>query len=349
MTAHRPETRRPTIYDVAKQAGVSPSLVSLVLQNPVRVSDKRREAVQAAIQELGYRPSRAATTLASSRTKSIGLVIDDYRNLWFVDLLRGMESALTDHGYHVMLADSRPGENRIKEAVDGLLAMHVDGLVIAAEPSASMLAGMGVPTVVAGWRDGVPSGADLITNDDDGGGAMAADHLLGLGHTRIGHLTGSGGAAAHRLAGFRDRLRGSGSEPLIVGEAGGTSEEDGYASASWLLDHHPDTTAIFAANDTMALGAFGAVKARGLAVPADISVIGYDNSTLAKSRYLQLTSVDNRSDLVGVDVAHALLARIRDASAGPQRKLIEPALVVRSTTAPPRSQGQQGSLYVKTS
>lgn len=333
MTLNRPKTRRPTIYDVARQAGVSPSLVSLVLQNPVRVSEKRREAVQAAISDLGYRPSRAATTLASSRTKSIGLVIDDYRNLWFVDLLRGMESALTEHGYQVMLADSRPGENRIKEAVDGLLAMHVDGLVIAAEPSASMLGGVGVPTVVAGWRDGVPAGADLITNDDDGGGAMAADHLLGLGHRRIGHLTGSGGAAAHRREGFRARLQESGAEQRIVGDAGGTSEEDGYASACWLLDNHPDTTAIFAANDTMALGAFGAIKARGLAVPADISVIGYDNSTLAKSRYLDLTSVDNRSDLVGVDVANALLSRIQEPALGPQRRLIEPALVVRGTTA----------------
>ncbi|MGK3954654.1 LacI family DNA-binding transcriptional regulator [Arthrobacter sp. R4] len=333
MTLNRPKARRPTIYDVARQAGVSPSLVSLVLQNPVRVSEKRREAVQAAISDLGYRPSRAATTLASSRTKSIGLVIDDYRNLWFVDLLRGMESALTEHGYQVMLADSRPGENRIKEAVDGLLAMHVDGLVIAAEPSPSMLGGVGVPTVVAGWRVGVPAGADLITNDDDGGGAMAADHLLGLGHRRIGHLTGSGGAAAHRREGFRARLQESGAEQRIVGDSGGTSEEDGYASACWLLDNHPDTTAIFAANDTMALGAFGAIKARGLAVPADISVIGYDNSTLAKSRYLDLTSVDNRSDLVGVDVANALLARIQEPAIGPQRRLIEPALVVRGTTA----------------
>ena len=220
MTLNRPKTRRPTIYDVARQAGVSPSLFSLVLQNPVRVSEKRREAVQAAISDLGYRPSRAATTLASSRTKSIGLVIDDYRNLWFVDLLRGMESALTEHGYQVMLADSRPGENRIREAVDGLLAMHVDGLVIAAEPSASMLGGVGVPTVVAGWRDGVPAGADLITNDDDGGGAMAADHLLGLGHRRIGHLTGLGGAAAHRREGFRARLQEAGAEQRIVGGCG---------------------------------------------------------------------------------------------------------------------------------
>ncbi|WP_442543421.1 LacI family DNA-binding transcriptional regulator [Arthrobacter sp. KN11-1C] len=332
MSATSPKTRRPTIYDVAKHAGVSPSLVSLVLQAPARVSDKRREAVQAAISELGYRPSRAATTLASNRTKSIGLVIDDYRNLWFVDLLRGMESVLSDLGYHVMLADSQPGENRIKEATDGLLAMHIDALVIAAEPSEPMLARTWVPTVVAGWRKGMPNGADLITNDDDGGGAMAASHLLGLGHTRIGHLSGSDGASAHRRAGFRRQIQAAGVE-LLIAESEGTSEEDGYAAASWLLDHHPDTTAIFAANDTMAVGAFAVLKARGLRVPGDISVIGYDNSPLAKSKYLDITSVDNRSDVVGTDAAHRLLARIEDPTLKPERTLIDPILVVRSTTA----------------
>ncbi|GAB2731942.1 LacI family DNA-binding transcriptional regulator [Arthrobacter bambusae] len=334
MSATSPKTRRPTIYDVAKLAGVSPSLVSLVLQSPERVSDKRRQAVQSAMSELGYRPSRAATTLASNRTKSIGLLIDDYRNLWFVDLLRGMESVLSELGYHVTLADSQPGENRIKEAADGLLAMHVDALVIAAEPSDSMLARTWVPTVVAGWRKGVPVGADLITNDDDGGGGVAADHLLGLGHTRIGHLSGSDGASAHRRAGFRRQIQAAGVE-LLIAESKGTSEEDGYAAASWLLDHHPDTTAIFAANDTMAVGAFAVLKARGLRVPGDISVIGYDNSPLAKSRYLDITSVDNRSDVVGINAAHRLLARIEDPAIKPERTLIDPVLVVRSTTARP--------------
>lgn len=333
MTVNTPRTRRPTIYDVAKSAGVSPSLVSLVLQNPSKVSDKRREAVLAAIAHLGYRPSRAATALASTQTKSIGLVIDDFRNPWFVDLLRGMESALSVHGYQVTVADARPGQNRIKETTDGVLALHVAGLVIAAEPSEPMLAGTWVPTVVAGWRNGVPAGADLITNDDDGGGRLAAGHLLELGHTRIGHLSGSDGAAAHRREGFRSRMVAAGLEVRISGESGGTSEEDGYASACWLLDHHPDTTAIFAANDTMAVGAFAAARARGRSVPEDLSVIGYDNSPLAKSRYLDITTVDNRSDVVGADSAQTLLARIQDPGLEPGRKLIDPVLVVRGTTA----------------
>jgi DNA-binding LacI/PurR family transcriptional regulator len=162
---------------------------------------------------------------------------------------------------------------------------------------------------------------------------MAAEHLLGLGHMRIGHLSGSGGAAAHRRDGFRSGIVEAGVDVLIAGESQGTSEEDGYAAACWLLDHHPDTTALFAANDTMALGALAAAKARGLSVPANLSVMGYDNSQLAKSRYLDLTSVDNRSNVVGSDVANTLLARIQDPTLEPRRKLIEPALIVRGTTA----------------
>jgi len=119
----------------------------------------------------------------------------------------------------------------------------------------------------------------------------------------------------------------------VIGESEGTSEEDGYGSACWLLDHHPGTTAIFAANDTMALGAFAAIKARGLSVPNEVSVIGYDNSPLAKSRFLDLTSIDNRSDVVGVDAARRLLARIDDPTLEPERKLIEPTLVLRGTTS----------------
>jgi DNA-binding LacI/PurR family transcriptional regulator len=333
MSATSPGSGRPTLYDVAKRAGVSPSLVSLVLRSPAKVSDRRREAVLAAISELGYRPSRAATTLASSRTKSIGLLIEDYRNLWFVDLLRSMQSALSAHGYHVTLADSQPGEDRISDAADGLLAMHVDGLVIAAEPSESMLARSWVPTVVAGWRSAVPEGADLITGDDDGGARAAVEHLLQLGHTGIGHLSGKGGAGEHRRAGFRSRILEAGLQDRTVGESGGTSEEDGYAAAAQLLERYPDTTAIFAANDTMALGALAVLKARGLRVPEDVSVVGYDNSPLAQSRYLEITSVDNRSDLLGTEVAHRLLARIEDPAAEPQRVLIDPVLVLRSTTA----------------
>ena len=330
--------QRPTIYDVASLAGVSKSLVSLVLQGSSRVSEPRRAAVLAAIAELGYRPSRAATMLASHRTKNVEVVIDDYRNLSFVGLLVGLRSELASHGYHLTVTDralnATPGGLSAPMGVGTGLSTNLDGLIIAAEPDDALLVGWTGPTVIAGWRATLPSGADLVANDDELGGRMAVDHLLHLGHRRIGHLTGASGPAAHRRVGFVDRMLSAGLQPSVSDDLGGTAEEDGYRTAADLLDENPDITAIFAANDTMALGALAAIRARGRNVPADISLIGYDNSPLAQSRYLEITSIDDRSELVGAAAGKALLARFEDPALEPQRTLLEPTLVVRATTAP---------------
>jgi DNA-binding LacI/PurR family transcriptional regulator len=334
MATTASKSRRPTISDVARRAGVSTSLVSLVLQGSPLVREPKRAAVDAAIKELGYRPSRAAATLAGGRTKTVGLIIDDYRNLWFVELLQGLQSELDKHGYHVTVLDSKAGDAPGNGAIDQLLSMRVDGIVVAMDPRDSMLEATWAPTVVAGWRDRIPEGADLIANDDSAGGRLAAGHLLELGHTRIGHLTGSGGAATHRRAGFLLRCAEAGLPVRLWGEGHGTSEEDGYQAACALMDHFPDTTAIFAANDIMAVGALAALRERGLQAPRDVSVLGYDNSPLAMSRYLDLSSVDAKSGDVGAGAAQALLARMEDPARTLLRTLIPPALAPRGTTAP---------------
>ena len=128
----------------------------------------------------------------------------------------------------------------------------------------------------------------------------------------------------------------AGRTPHVVGAGHGTTEEDGYRAAADLLDEHPAITAIFAANDTMALGALAAAREHGRTVPADLSVIGYDNSSLARSRYLDLTSVDACNEAIGAGAARALLARIDDPTRQPERSLLQPSLVVRGTTAPLR-------------
>jgi len=325
--------QRPTIYDVARRAGVSKSLVSLVLQASSRVSAGRRAAVLTAIDDLGYRPSRAATLLASHRTKSVEVVIDDYRNLSFVGLVTGIQSALSADGYHLTVTDRRLNAHLAEQGAGSLLSTNLDGLIIAGEPDDELLRGWEGPTVVAGWRTALPDGADLVANDDELGGRMAADHLLGLGHRTIGHLTGTSGPAAHRREGFTSRLAEVGLTPQVTGDGQDTSEEDGYRAATHLLGENPLVTAIFAANDTMALGALAAIRARGRSVPSEVSVIGYDNSPLAQSRYLSITSIDDRSEAVGASAGRALLDRFDDPGIEPRRTLIEPTLVVRDTTA----------------
>jgi DNA-binding LacI/PurR family transcriptional regulator len=326
--------QRPTIYDVARRAGVSKSLVSLVLRNSPQVSEPRRAAVMTAIEELGYRPSRAATVLASRRAHNIEVLIDDYRNPWFVDMVRAMQIVLAQADYRLTVTESQL--NMPNSGTSVYASPHVDGRVLAAEPDESLLRGWAataIPTVVAGWRSRIPPDADLVANDEEAGGRLATAHLVQLGHTAIGHLTGSGGSADHRRVGYLDRMAEAGLRPRIAGVGGGTAEEDGYQAAAALLEAHPDTTAIFAANDTMALGALAVIRQMGRTVPDDMSVIGYDNSALAQSRYLDMTSIDARHDTVGATAARELLARIDDPTRPPTRTLLEPSLIVRATTA----------------
>ena len=259
--------QRPTIYDVADRAGVSKSLVSLVLQgNPGSASRAGPRcwprSPNSVTGRAGPRPM-----LASHRTKSVEVVIDDYRNLSFVGLLAGI-----GRNWPVTATTWRsptPGSTRTwrpwrrqgrASAVDqpGRLDHR------RRTRRRSCWTCWTGPTVVAGWRATIPAGADLVANDDEMGGRLAADHLLQLGHRRIGHLTGASGPAAHRRAGFVDRCCRPGLQPMVSGELGGTAEEDGYRAAVDLLDENPEITAIFAANDTMALGALAAIRARGL-------------------------------------------------------------------------------------
>lgn len=327
-----PSGARPTIYDVAQRAGVSKSLVSLVLQNAPQVSERRRRAVHDAIAELGYRPSSAATSLARSRTRSIGVAIDDFENLWFVDLLRGMRQVLDGSGHSVSVADRHLNAHVGRDPVDAFLSMQVEGIVLAMEIDETVPDFGGVPVVVAGARGDVPAGADFVANDDAEGARLATRHLLDLGHRRIGHLTGAGHIAELRRASHEATISAAGLTPVVTG-TGRTTERDGYDATRTLLDSTPDVTAVFAANDVMLLGALAALRERQLAVPDDVSVVGYDNSPLAASHYLALTTVDDRSVDVGVHAAEAILARHEEPDRAPSQVLLSPTLVRRASTS----------------
>lgn len=326
---------RPTIYDVAELAGVSKSLVSLVLRGSERVSPTRREAVLDAIRRLDYRPSQAATLLASRRSHAIQVVIDDYRNPWFVDLLTGLRRSLNGEGYRLTVVD------RSDTLDDGgcasPVAVGVDGLIIACDPDETLLTGWAGPTVVAGWRQGEAPGADHVASDEDHGSQLAVAHLQSLGHHAIGHLTGEGGAAVNRRRAFVDAVTQAGVDGVVCHGGAGTSEIDGHRAAGLLLRDNPRVTAIYAANDSMALGALAACGEHGLAVPSDVSVIGYDDTPLARARYINLTTIDDRSVEVGEAAGHALLSRISGPGRDVTQLLIEPALVVRGTTGPARA------------
>lgn len=328
--------RRPNIYDVASEAGVSKSLVSLVLRGAPGVSPARRAAVEKAIERLNYRPSRAAATLAGNSSRTIGVVLDDYRNLWFVGLLAGLHEQLAPHGFRVAVADPSFNAHLDRTPVDGLMSLRVDGIVIATDPTQEMIAALDVPCVVAGNRDVSVPGADAVANDDLAGGRLATERLIGLGHRNIGHVTGGGGAANLRAQGYEASMREHGLHPCMArGHQGLTTEVDGYQASLKLLDEYPSLTSIFAANDTMALGAAGAARDRGRRIPEDLSLIGYDNSPLAAANLLRLTTIDGRNQEVGARAAKALLDRMKNPTAPARTELIAPELVTRSSTAAP--------------
>ncbi len=323
---------RVTIYDVARRAGVSKSLVSLVLRDSPRVSDEKRAAVLSAIAELGYQPNRLAAGLAGSRTKSIGVVIDDFRNLWFVELLEGLKEGLAETGYSLSVADLPLNAHIDLDAVSAFQSLRVDGLVIAAEP-AGLLNRLGTtPHVIVGGRETDGSGI-TVANDDVTGGRLMTEHLLELGHRDICFITGSGEAARRRAEGYSQAMSAAGLAATVT-DAGGTTEHHGHAAAEAVLQRHPLPTAIIGANDTMAIGVLGALRSRGLEAPSDVSVVGYDDSPPASYDIVSLTTVDDRGHDVGREAAMALLGAIAGTTEPAAEILVPPALVVRQSSGP---------------
>jgi len=327
----------PTIRDVAERAGVSKSLVSLVLRGAPQVSAGRRADVLAAIEELGYRPNGSARSLTERRTRTVGVLLNDLRNPWFVDLLEGLNSRLHERGLRMLLGDGRL-DRRVDEALtQAFLEMRVDGLVlVGTQPeSAAITEAAGIlPTVVAGSRDPALSNVDVVANDDSRGTELAVDHLVSLGHRRIAHIAGSlGTVAALRGQGYLDTMRGHGLTGRI--EACDMTEYGGYRAAVRLLSASADErpTAIFAVNDIAGVGALSAADELGIAVPERLSVVGYDNTYLAQLRHLSLTSVDNASYEVGRQAAKALLARMAEPGRPASVELIQPTLRVRGSSA----------------
>ncbi|MFD8863152.1 substrate-binding domain-containing protein, partial [Streptomyces sp. NPDC059590] len=192
-----------------------------------------------------------------------------------------------------------------------------------------------VPTVVAGAREPVLPGVDIIAGDDEHGARLATEHLIGLGHRRIAHIAGPGAVGELRRRGFEAVMRERALAGTATVEQGDLTEEGGYRATVRLLSARERPTAVFAFNDIAGVGALSAAEELGLQVPRDLSLVGYDNTYLSRLRHLWLTTVDNASHDVGRRAARCLLDRIADPSRPAEVVLTTPALEVRGTTARP--------------
>ncbi|MEP6764400.1 MAG: LacI family DNA-binding transcriptional regulator [Gemmatimonadaceae bacterium] len=335
--------RRPTIIDVAIAAGVSKSLVSLVLRGASNVSVEKRRLVRAAAADLGYRPNAVARSLVQRRSNLIGVLLSDLHNPFFADVIDGVLEAAGSNGYNTIMSVADHGALAERRALDTLLELRIDGLIIASptvEANAIAAAGREMPIVLVAGRARI-SDVDSVSNDDSIGAALVVQHLADLGHQRIAHIDGGGGAGAdRRRKGYERAMRRLGLGAFMRVVAGSYTDEGGRKGVSALFSHSQSPTAIFIANDLAAHGALIALSLLGLRVPEDVSVVGYDNTTLTPGSHIHLTTVDQPRPDMGRTSVTLLLERLAGGRDAARHLLMPPNLVVRGTTAPPRATRQ---------
>mgnify|MGYP001829072329 FL=1 len=333
---------QPTIRQVAERAGVSTALVSLVMRDAPNVSDHRRALVLEAAEELGYRPNVLARNLASHRTRTVGVVLNDLHNPFFAETVDGIESAADGAGYRILLGSARRSPRGEARAVETMLELRVDGLVLTGSrmPTADIERAAASAAVVVVGRTTRSKLVDTVNNDERIGARLAVDHLVALGHRAIAHVSGGAGAgAAARRRGYESAMRAHGLADEISVAGGDFSEEGGYAAAGVLLAVGPHPTAIFAANDQSAAGVLDRVEDAGMRAPDDVSIVGYDNTALAAMHHMSLTTVDPPRATLGRIAIQLLLERLDNSRTDAIHHVVAPSLVVRSSSGPPHTNG----------
>lgn len=331
-----------TMKDVAERARVSVSTVSHVLNGTRKVSEETREGVLAAVEELAYRPNLLAKGLKTRRTFTIGLLISDIQNAFFTSMVRGVEDVALSRGYHLFLCNTDEDAAREGEYITELAKKRVDGLMVAPSAGRDEYAGRlragDVPFVFVDRAvGGVEAG--VVSVDNAIGMRLVAEHLVGLGHRRIGMISGPLDKASgyERYAGLKRALAvlGVGLDDDLV-RFGDFRTSGGREGAAGLMGLPSPPTALVTANNQMTLGALLTVAGMGLRVPDDVSVVGFDDPEWAPLAGPPLTTIAQPTYRMGVRAAQMLLDGIEvEDEQEPERVLLEPWLVVRESTAPP--------------
>lgn len=327
-----------TIKDVAKHAGVSTSTVSHVLNKTRYVSDDVSARVKTAVDELRYAPSALARSLKVQSTKTFGMLVTTSTNPFFAEVLKGVERRCYEYGYNLILCNTEGDVARMHANLDILLQKRVDGLMLMCSEVESQGFNLferhkPVPTVVMDWG---PTNfpCDKIKDNSHRGGYIATQHLIAKGHTEIGCITGvlDKLTAQQRFAGFTQAMAEAGLDinPKWV-TAGNFECEGGETAFAEMVANGPLPSALFVCNDMMAMSVINSASKKGISVPEDLSIIGYDDIKLAKYITPSLTTIHQPKHRLGKKAVDMLLEQINSKTESNQIIELEPTLVERDS------------------
>jgi LacI family transcriptional regulator len=331
---------RVTINDVASDAGVSPMTVSRVINDSPRVSVDTRKRVQASITKLGYVPNRLARGLIRRRTGAFGVIVPDVANPFFTLVVRGAEQVAWRAGYHVMLCDTQGNLERERGYLEDMVAFQVEGVLIApvgdrSRPQLRLLTRNNVPFVLID-RSITGFDGDLVHGDSVGGARQLVEHLIGLGHRRIGMITETSdvSTARDRLQGYRDALDGAAIEfdAELVTESSTIDANVAREATLKLLSLPDPPSAIFAVNNITVVGVVEAARERGLEIPGDLSLVCFDDIEHVSRLYPFLTVMAQPAETYGTIATQLLLDRL-SGRVGERRRIVvlPPDFVVRKS------------------
>ena len=330
-----------TSIDVARRAGVSQSAVSRVFTPGASASTATKAKVMKAAEELGYRPNPLARAMITGKSRIIGLVVAYLDNQFYPLALERLSNALQAHGYHVLVFMASNRDEELDGIIQDLLDYHVDGIITASVAMSNAItercAAAGIPVVMFNRGQDGP-GLSSVTSANVAGGAQVAEFLLAGGHTRIAHIAGWQGSSTgrDRRQGFVTRLAEAG--VTLSAEIDGMYDRDTAAAAArTLIDSPTPPDAIFVGNDHMAFAVLDVLRhERGLSVPGDISVVGYDDVPLAAWPAYDLTTVRQPVNRMVEATVETLLAKIADPDRPPQKIEIAAPLIVRGSARIPQ-------------
>ncbi|CAM4525333.1 LacI family DNA-binding transcriptional regulator [Paenibacillus xylanexedens] len=328
---------KATIYDIAREAGVSIATVSQVINGKGKISEKRRAEIMEIMERLHYQPSAIAAALTGKQTYTLGLLVPDISNPYFAELARAVEDRSRQLGYSVVICSTDNKDERVERYLNLLQQKRVDGMMIGTgidnAEILSPLLQQSIPIALIARH--MPSlSVHTVTIDDILGGALAAEHLLELGHTRLAVLSEPSkvSSSQERVRGFRETLIKAGYtlEPNQIRESA-ADLSSAKKEALLLLGEKDHPTGLFCCNDIQAIGALQAAKELGLRVPEDVSIIGFDNTILASVTSPPLTTVAQPIEELGHRAVDLLIEELKDEQKEPQKIVLKPELVIRES------------------